>query len=64
MISDPLEIKLSVSQGSVLGLILFLLYINDIASDDTSLLSSSKNLWNYKLVKTLIISQNGWLPTN
>ena len=78
MISDPLEIKHGVPQGSVLGPILFLLYINDIASsssffkfflfaDDTSLFSSSNNLKSLellKIIKNLIISWNDWLPTN
>ena len=76
MISDPLEIKHGVPQGSVLGPILFLLYINDIASsssffkfflfaDDTSLFSSSKNLQSLELQTDKELDNvNGWLPTN
>ena len=72
IISDPYEIKHDVPQGYVLGPILFLLYINDIAAstlffkfylfaDDTSLFSSSKSLKSLEqqINKELDISQNG-----
>jgi len=74
--SDFLPITCRVSQGSVLGPILFLIYMNDINrsssiltfilfADDTTILFSSNSLDNLNLIiNKELISVNEWIKAN
>ena len=74
--SDKLEIKCGVPQGSVLGPLLFLIYINDIYrtsnilkfhlfADDTSIFFSNKDVHTIKsVVNKELCSVSHWLSAN
>ena len=74
--SDFLPITCRVSQGSVLGPILFLIYMNDINlrssnlafilfADDTTILFSSSSLDNLNsIINKELISVNEWIKAN
>ena len=75
-ISSTLPIKVGVPQGSILGPLLYLIYVNDIGNscdgnmlsfaDDTSLFLSHSNIGNYMnwLISKLMTYVNGFVLIN
>ena len=73
--SNPMTVKCGVLQGSVLGPILFLIYINDIHksseilkfhlfADDTSIFYSHKDLSNVEITLNNELAKVSEWPTN